>query len=348
MVGDVSLQRGDQRKPEMPVPCWVVARALVLLVTARTILGILGLTLAALAIASAGAASAMAQGGQPWIDGVLRVPYASSSPPDPATRSPSSMAAAPAATFCPAGRKSTRSEPLDADRTRTVTTWVDPQTGLQVQWQVTRFADFPAVEWVLWLTGGGSADTPVIEDVQALSLLLADPMPGEHGFLLHRTNGGWNDATNHGMRQVALEPGAVERMAGFNGHSNRRDFPYFRIDTRSAALGGGRGLVGPVESRGVLSDKERLRVTAGQETTHFKLHPGERVRTPRILLLSWPHERIDSNSQFRRLLVKHYVPQWHGKPPLPSLYTNTCFAHGGGGGWLNECDATNQIALIRA
>ena len=64
--------------------------------------------------------------------------------------------------------------------------------------------------------------------------------------------------------------------------------------------------------------------------------------------MSWPRDRIESNSQFRRLLVKHYIPPWHGRPPLPALYANTCFAHGGGGGWLNECNAANQIALIRA
>ena len=201
---------------------------------------------------------------------------------------------------------------------------------------------------MLWLTNRGAADTPVIEDVQALNLVLGDPLPGEHGFVLHRTNGGWNGPTNHGMRQVELGPGAMETMAGFYGHSNRRDFPYFRIDSRSAALVVAVGWSGQWRADVSCEKRERLRVTAGQETTHFKLHPGERVRTPRILLLSWPQDRIESNSQFRRLLVKHYVPPWHGRPPLPALYTNTCFAHGGGGGWLNECNAANQIALIRA
>jgi alpha-galactosidase len=56
---------------------------------------------------------------------------------------------------------------------------------------------------------------------------------------------------------------------------------------------------------------------------------------------------MESNSQFRRLLSKHYVPRWHGVPPLPALYSNACFTRGGATR-LNECNAANQIALIRA
>ena len=242
-----------------------------------------------------------------------------------------------------------RTETLDADCTRTTTTWTDSRTGLQVEWQVTRFADFPAVDWVLWLSNTGSADTPLIENLKALDLSLLDPLPAGRRFVLHRTNGGWNDTTNHGMREIKMAPGDDEVMAGLNGHSNRRDFPYFRIDSAGMALVAAIGWSGQWRADVSYGMKSlALRLTAGQETTHFKLHPGERVRTPRILLLSWTGDPAESNSQFRRLLMKHYIPPWHGKPPLPALYTNTCFAHGGGGGWLNECNAENQIALIRA
>ncbi len=37
---------------------------------------------------------------------------------------------------------------------------------------VTTFKTFPAVDWVLYLENGGSADTPVIEDIQALDVNL--------------------------------------------------------------------------------------------------------------------------------------------------------------------------------
>ena len=34
------------------------------------------------------------------------------------------------------------------------------------------------------------------------------------------------------------------------------------------------------------------------------------------------------------------------KPLLPTLFSNTCFTRGRG--WLNECNASNQISLIKA
>ena len=50
--------------------------------------------------------------------------------------------------------------------------WTDPATGLRVIWEVKRFLDFPAVEWVLRFENKGSKDTPIIDDVRALDLRL--------------------------------------------------------------------------------------------------------------------------------------------------------------------------------
>jgi alpha-galactosidase len=289
------------------------------------------------AAATGGALNADGQDGQAWLSAVLHAPYPFSF--IYGKRSSNELMAGWSA--------HRRSEPLDADRARSVTTWTDPQTGLQVEWQVTRFADFPAVEWVLWFNNGGSADTAIMENVLSLDLSLSDPMPARYGFVLHRTNGGHNEPTNHGMRQVEMTPGTTETMSGEGGHSNLRDFPYFRIDTGDAALVAAVGWSGQWKADVHCEKSERLHLTVGQETTHFKLHPGEKVRTPRILLLYWPHDRVESNSQFRRLLYKHYVPRRHGQPPLPTLYTNAAFMQNLNG-WLNDCNAANQIALVGA
>ena len=44
------------------------------------------------------------------------------------------------------------------------------------------------------------------------------------------------------------------------------------------------------------------------------LHPGESIRTPRILLLRWSGDRIEAHNQFRRLLLAHYLPKLDGHP----------------------------------
>ena len=61
-------------------------------------------------------------------------------------------------------------------------------------------------------------------------------------------------------------------------------------------------------------------VQSGQETTHFKLHPGEEVRTPRILLLQWEgKDRMAGQNALRRLLLAHYVPRVDGEIAVPPV-----------------------------
>jgi alpha-galactosidase len=82
------------------------------------------------------------------------------------------------------------------------------------------------------------------------------------------------------------------------------------------------------------------------ERTRFRLRPGEKVRSPRMLALFWNGDSWEANARFRELIRRHYAAQRDGRPMLPMLFCNTCFTRGGG--WLNECNAGNQISLIKA
>ena len=52
---------------------------------------------------------------------------------------------------------------------------------------------------------------------------------------------------------------------------------------------------------------------AGMELTHLVLHPGESIRSPRILLFPWSGDRMEAHNQFRRLLLAHYLPKVDGQ-----------------------------------
>ncbi|MBU4286507.1 MAG: alpha-galactosidase, partial [Verrucomicrobia bacterium] len=62
-----------------------------------------------------------------------------------------------------------------------------------------------------------------------------------------------------------------------------------------------------------------VRIKAGQELTHFTLHPGEEVRTPLIALLFYQGDRIRSQNIWRRWMIAHNLPRPHGKLPAPML-----------------------------
>ncbi len=238
-----------------------------------------------------------------------------------------------------------RVEKLDADRTRTVTTWTDPATGLRVTREAIRYRDFPALDWVLYFENTGTADTPVIEDIQALDLTLSSPL-GPVPYILHRTNGAPANTTDFEVSALAVDAEHARTLSASGGRSSQKDLPFFKVETGDGSLIAAVGWSGQWAARLSSPDNRHLRVTAGQELTHFLLHPGEKVRTPRILVLHWEGDTLESNAQFRQLIYKHYCLKRDGKTPLPIPFINTCFTRGGG--WLNECNAQNQISLIKA
>jgi len=48
--------------------------------------------------------------------------------------------------------------------------WTHPASGLKLTWQLKRLADYPAVEWLIWLENTGSKDSPLIEGFRCLQL----------------------------------------------------------------------------------------------------------------------------------------------------------------------------------
>ena len=226
------------------------------------------------------------------------------------------------------------------------TVWTDPATGLRLTCEMTQFPGYSAVDWVLRLENTGKADTPVIEDILPLDAEIDAPMPGANPYILHRTNGAPANATDYEPRVVSLPPGSTETLGGGGGRSSNRDFPFVKIEAADGSRIIAVGWSGQWAARVESAEDRRLRVTAGMERTHFILHPGESVRTPRILVLQTSGDTLECNARFRELIQKFYAAKRSGKTPEPTLFCNTCFTRGGG--WLNECNAENQISLIKA
>ena len=60
------------------------------------------------------------------------------------------------------------SRDLDADRTEYTQTYRDPKTGLEVRFVGVEYHDFPTVEWTVFFKNAGSADSPILENIQML------------------------------------------------------------------------------------------------------------------------------------------------------------------------------------
>ncbi|MBM4000608.1 MAG: hypothetical protein FJ297_13915 [Planctomycetes bacterium] len=226
------------------------------------------------------------------------------------------------------------------------TIWTDPDTGLAVTWEVTRFPDRPAVDWVLFFENTGNVDTPIIENVLALDFNVDTPLPLNPPYKVHKTHGGTPDPRHFEPTLLDVDAKHPQTLDAGHGRSSGNDLPFWKVETGAGSLIVGIGWSGYWKSRLECQDGKHLHMTAGLDKTHFVLRPREKVRTPRILLTNWPGDTLEANARFRQLIHRHYSAKRGGKPMLPIPFCNTCFTRGGV--WLNECNAENQISLIKA
>ena len=56
------------------------------------------------------------------------------------------------------------------------------------------------------------------------------------------------------------------------------------------------------------------------QRSHLKLLPGESIRTPRILLMFWQGDRLESQNLLRRFLLAHHSPLPKAAGRLPVFY----------------------------
>ncbi len=235
---------------------------------------------------------------------------------------------------------------IDADRKKYIYDWFDKNSGLKVQLEIVRYNDYPALDWILYFENIGQKDTHIIEDIKALDLTFQSPISNNTPYKLYKTNGSPADPTDFEVKTITMKSRSYESMSGGGGRSSNKDFPFFKIETGEGSYIIAVGWSGQWKADFECIDNYNLHVTAGLEKTHFLLHPSERVRSPRMLVLFWNGDTLESNAKFRQLIYKHYTANRNGKKTLPILFCNTCFTRGGG--WLNECNEENQISLIKA
>ena len=116
---------------------------------------------------------------------------------------------------------------------------------------------------------------------------------------------------------------AGQLLSAKGGRPSNKDFPYFNL----AWPGGGVIIVvgwpGQWAAKLTRDGGNGIQVRAGQELTHFKLLPGEEIRTPRIVLQFWQGEWRRSQNIWRRWMEAHNMPHPGGKLPPPQMAANT-------------------------
>jgi len=213
------------------------------------------------------------------------------------------------------------SEKVDESRTRHIVRCSDPDTGLEVQCEVIEYTDYPAVEWIIHFQNNGDKDTEILEDVQALDMSFTRGADKE--FVVHHARGCRHEIVDFEPLSDRMEPDSRLRLYSCsNSTSSNEALPFFDVQVADQTIIVAIGWSGLWVAEFVRDAGHALNVQAGMDCTHLVLHPGERIRSPRMLLLFWKGDRLDGHNAWRRLLLEHYSPRPGGelvKAPLCAM-----------------------------
>ena len=206
---------------------------------------------------------------------------------------------------------------LDGHRTEHTASWTDPATGLAVRMVGVAYDDSPAVEWTVYLKNGGTAATPIIESLQGIDAAFDRTPEGE--FLLHHSKGSPNSATDFQPLETRLAAKSELKIASEGGRGTDGNLCYFNLAWAGRGVILGLGWPGQWSALFQRDAERGVRIVAGQELTHFRLAPGEEVRTPLVALVFWSGDWIAGQNLWRRWMIEHNLPRPGGKLPPPQL-----------------------------
>jgi len=260
----------------------------------------------------------MADGSVRWLDDNQTEPFFRSAVP------PFSFVCGgtPSAELLSAWERTVDTKEL-ADRAQFTINWTDSKSGLRVAADVTVFKRYAAVEWLLHFENQGAQDTPLLESIQALDLDLSTGN-SKRPAVLHGITGDVCGEQSFVPFDTSLEVGKGTRLAPNGGRSSNGAFPFFNLQYRDEGVIAAIGWSGQWAASLDRSEAGPTRLQAGMELTHLLLHPGERIRSPRVLLLPWQGDVQAAHNRFRRLMLFEYAPKVNGRPArLPVV--SQCF-----------------------
>ena len=210
--------------------------------------------------------------------------------------------------------------------------WRDPKTGLLVRCAMVQYLDYPTIEWTLYFKNTGTADTPILSNIQALDVhfdrrtddfYAKFARPGE--FKLHHATGSVCAPNDYQPHVTPLPPGAEKRITTSGGRPSNSDMPYFNIEWPGQSVIAVLGWPGQWAATFKRDTPTGLRITGGQELTHFTLRPGEEVRSPLVVLQFYRGDVTDAQNVWRRWMMAYNVPRPGGK--LDSMHLSGCSSH---------------------
>lgn len=233
-------------------------------------------------------------------------------------------------------------EQLDNNATRRIVTLQDPKTGLEVRAVATIYTDSPGVDWTLYLSNHGTQDTPIIEKLNALDVVV-NPGVGTTP-QLQRLRGSLGVANDWQPYDESLKPEQKLQFGPTSGRSSDGISPFFTLQYGGGGVITAVGWTGNWGAATEWQQDGKLRLQAGLQNLRVRLHPGESIRSPRILQLYWFGEnRFRAYNLFRGAMFGHILPRIDGAIAVPPIvHLSTSFYE------LNESTESNVLSHLES
>ncbi len=218
--------------------------------------------------------------------------------------------------------------------------FTDPATKLEVRAVATAFTDSPGIDWTVYFTNKGAADTPVLEQVRALDASFACDAHASVTFHSLRSTGGADDWMPFSQ---PVAQGQRHAFAPNVGRSSSGACPFFNVQWNGGGAIVGLGWTGQwaasVENR-----DGAVTLQAGMQNMRLALHPGESIRTPRILFLRWSgDDEVRAYNLWRGTMLRHILPKVRGETVVPPIaHLSTAFYE------MDKCTEADALAHLDA
>ena len=212
--------------------------------------------------------------------------------------------------------------------------WRDPATALECVLELTEFAEFPALEWVVRLRHEGAHETQPITNFKALDIFWKSAKPGE----MPELRRGFGSDGRHDdfqyvcdeLRQSMWDAKRTIRMDSAtntafrknrngspswmlnDGRSSANWLPFFNLRTGEDGLISAVGWSGQWFAEFAHDGTGQTALAAGMEHLDLKLRPGEQIRSPRIVLLYWQGTPLHGHNVLRQFILSHHSPRLNG------------------------------------
>jgi alpha-galactosidase len=246
----------------------------------------------------------------------------------------------PSSKFLASWTRELREEKVSETAQRRILTLTDPKSGLEVSAVCTIYLDTAGVDWTVHFTNKGNTESPVLEEIRALD---TDVTVGPASKVtLHRLNGAPCAVDDWMPFDQTVSPGQRIHFSATNGRSSNVS-PWFNTDWGEGGVITAIGWSGQWATSVELKEG-KLHTEAGLQNLRTILHPGEKIRSPRILQLYWRGgDEARSYNLFRRTMLAHITPRINGRNVLPPIvHLSTSFYE------LNHSNEQNVLSHLNS